>query len=366
MSGSARSSPTTRSVAGAAASGAVPLAPLAPAPSPPAPLAPPAPHQPPPRGGALPATDPAGSALLPSAVIIAGVAQIYGGVETGGTWIVCALGTGPGEIVAQDTFRTAGPAQTLDRIVAFFDGHPRPAAIGIGSFGPVDLDPGSPTWGYVTTTPKPGWSHTPVAPALRDRLGVPVAFETDVNAAAVAEHRWGAGRDVESLCYLTVGTGIGAGLIVGGRPLHGLIHPEVGHLRIPHDRERDPFAGACPVHGDCWEGLASGEAIRRRWDADPQTLPGDHPAWALEAEYLALGILAIVCVASPHRVIAGGGVMADGSLAPAVRERLHALVGGYLESPLLQGRIDEYLVAPALGDSAGVLGAIALAEQASA
>jgi fructokinase len=277
---------------------------------------------------------------------------------------VCAVGTGPGDIVAEDRFRTAAPEQTLDRIVAFFDGQPRTSAIGVGSFGPVDLNPGSAGWGQVTGTPKPGWSHTPVATVLRDRLGVPVAFDTDVTAAALGEHRWGAGRGVENPCYLTVGTGIGAGLLVDGRPLHGLIHPEVGHLRIPHDRVRDPFPGDCPVHGDCWEGLASGRAIAERWGVASDRLPDEHPAWALEAEYLALGILSIVSVASPQRVIVGGGVMARAALLPSVRRRLRELVNGYLDTTMLGEEIDRYLVAPELGDRAGVLGAIALAQSA--
>lgn len=287
--------------------------------------------------------------------------EIYGGVETGGTWCVCAVGTDPGDIVAEQRFRTAAPEQTLDRIVAFFEGQPRTRAIGVGSFGPVDLNPGSAGWGQVTRTPKPGWSHTPVATVLRDRLGVPVAFDTDVAAAAVGEHRWGAGRGVENLCYLTVGTGIGAGLLVDGRPLHGLIHPEVGHLRIPHDRVRDPFPGACPVHGDCWEGLASGPAIAERWGVAPEQLPDDHPAWALEAEYVALGILSIVSVVSPQRIVVGGGVMQHAALLPSVRRLLRELVNGYLDTTMLGEEIDRYLVAPQLGDSAGVLGAIALA-----
>jgi fructokinase len=289
------------------------------------------------------------------------MSDIYGGVETGGTWCVCALGTGPADIVAEETFRTGEPAETLEQILGFFAPHPRPRAIGIGAFGPVDLDEDSPTWGHVTTTPKPGWAHTAVASVIRDRVGVPVRFDTDVNAAAVGEHRWGAGQDVSSLCYLTVGTGIGAGIIIDGRPLHGLIHPEPGHLRVPHDRRRDPFDGACPVHGDCWEGLAAGGAIAARWEASAPELGDDHPAWALEADYIALGILSIVSVVSPHRVIVGGGVMERAGLLPAVRERLRALNAGYLDTPLLGDCIDEYLVAPQLGDRAGVLGAIALA-----
>src|SRR3954469_16618966 len=231
--------------------------------------------------------------------------ELYGGVETGGTWGVCAVGTGPDDLRAHESFPTTSPGETLDRIVAFFGAHPSPVTVGVGSFGPVDLDPDSATWGSVTTTPKPHWQRPPVAPVLPDRLGVPVAFDTDVTAAALGEHRWGAGRDLPSLCYLTVGTGIGAGLVVEGAPVHGLVHPEVGHLRVPHDRARDPFGGVCPSHGGCWEGLASGPAIRERWGAPGEDLPPGHPAWDLEAEYLAHGILAIVTVASPHVVVAG-------------------------------------------------------------
>jgi fructokinase len=289
---------------------------------------------------------------------------IFGGVETGGTWVVCALGTGPDDIVAQETFATGDPGPTLERIAAFFERGPRPAAIGVGSFGPVDLDPGSPAWGHVTSTPKPGWAHTPVAPVLRDRLGLPVHFDTDVTTAAIGEHRWGAATGVDSVCYLTVGTGIGAGLLIDGRPVHGLIHPEVGHLPIRHDRERDPFAGSCPNHGDCWEGLAAGGAIAARWEADPRELPDDHPAWELEAEYVALGIFAIVLVASPQRIVAGGGVMERPGLLAAVRARLVELNAGYLETPMIGAEVDRYVVAPALGDRAGVLGAIALAHAA--
>lgn len=288
--------------------------------------------------------------------------SLYGGVETGGTWVVCALGTGPDEIVARETFATGEPGPTLERIAEFFEGGPRPAAIGVGSFGPVDLDRASPTWGHVTSTPKPGWAHTPVAPVLRDRLGVPIHFDTDVTTAAIAEHRWGAATGVDSVCYLTIGTGIGAGILIDGRPVHGLIHPEVGHLMVPHDRARDPFAGSCPNHGDCWEGLAAGGAIAARWQANPRELPDDHPAWELEAEYIALGILAIVMVASPERVVAGGGVMEHSGLLAAVRARLVALNAGYLESPMIGDEVDRYVVAPALGDDAGVLGAIALAQ----
>jgi fructokinase len=290
------------------------------------------------------------------------VTDLYGGVETGGTWCVCAIGTGPEAVVRREEFPTTDPEETLARIVAFFERGPAVRAVGVGAFGPLDLDPDSPRWGHVTSTPKPGWRNVPIGPAIRDALGVPVRVETDVGAAALAEHRWGAGRGVGSLCYLTVGTGIGGGLLVGGRPLHGLVHPEVGHIRIPHDRARDPYPGHCPSHGDCWEGLAAGPALAARWNASPDTLAAEHPAWELEADYLASGILCIVMIASPERVVLGGGVMQRTGLLERVRERLRELVAGYLETPLLDDEIDTYLVAPELGDAAGVLGAIALAD----
>jgi fructokinase len=289
------------------------------------------------------------------------VVRIYGGVETGGTWCVCALGTGPDDVRECVEFPTTTPEETLERIVSFFRSHPAPAAVGIGSFGPLDVDPSSPTWGRVTTTPKHGWQHAAVATVVRERLDVPVAFDTDVTAAALAEQRWGAGRGLPSVCYLTVGTGIGAGLVLDGQPVRGLVHPEAGHMRVPHDQERDPFGGVCPTHGDCWEGLASGEAIGRRWGTPAYELPDEHEAWALEGEYLALGILAIVSVVSPHRVILGGGVTQRPSLLPIVRRCLRELIAGYLDTPLLNARIDDYIVPPALGDEAGVLGGIALA-----
>jgi fructokinase len=290
------------------------------------------------------------------------LSTLYGGVETGGTWCVCALASGPNEIAAHERFPTTGPAETIERIVGFFERHARPAAIGVGSFGPVDVDRGSPTWGHVTTTPKPGWQSVALAPTLAERLRLPVAFDTDVNAAALGEQRWGAGRGRESVGYLTVGTGIGAGLIIDGRPRHGLVHPEVGHLRVAHDRERDPFPGICPIHGDCWEGLACGPAIAARTGTSPADLAVADPVWELEADYLAQGLLSIVSVVSPHIIVVSGGVLGAPGLLERVQGRLRELVDGYLATPLLADRITEYLVAPELGDDAGVLGAVALAE----
>ena len=283
----------------------------------------------------------------------------YGGVETGGTWCVCALGAGPDQIDAIEKFPTAEPGETVARIADFFSRHDRPRAIGVAAFGPIELDPARAAGGTIGPTPKPGWSGWPLGPALRDATGVPVVLETDVGAAALGERLWGSGRGCDSLCYVTIGTGIGVGVLLGGAPVHGLMHPEAGHIRVPHDRTRDPFEGACPFHGDCWEGLAAGPAITARWGVEADRLPDDHPAWELEAEYVALGILAIVLVASPQRVIAGGGVIRRAGLLARVRARLPELLAGYPPGPRIAAD-PGYVVEPALGDDAGVLGAIAL------
>lgn len=268
--------------------------------------------------------------------------------------MVCAIGRDPGDVRAEARFATTTPAETLARVVGFFREHAEPiAALGVATFGPVDLDPASPTFGAITTTPKPGWQHVDLVGPLREALGVPIALDTDVNAAALAEHRWGAARGASSAVYVTVGTGIGGGAVLDGRPLHGLGHPEMGHLRIPHDRAADPFAGACPRHGDCWEGLAAAPAIAARWGRAPEILPDDHPAWALEAGYLALGVGNVLLTLSPRCLVLGGGVMARASLLPLVRTRVAALLGGYVRAA--------DIVPPALGDRSGVLGALALA-----
>ena len=291
-----------------------------------------------------------------------------GGIEVGGTKTVCAVGSGPEEVRAEIRVPTTTPRETLERVIAFFAAEAARtplAALGVGSFGPIDLDPRSPAFGRITTTPKPGWRDVDILGPLHAALGVPVAFDTDVNAAALAEQRWGAGRGLGTLLYVTVGTGIGGGVVVDGRPLHGLIHPEMGHLRVPHDRARDPFDGVCPAHGDCWEGLATAPAIAARWGEAPEALPDDHPAWALEAHYLALGVTNLVLALSPERVVLGGGVMARAALYPLVRAGVRDLLGGYLVSPALGGGLERYIVPPALGDRAGVLGAIALAQTAA-
>jgi fructokinase len=287
----------------------------------------------------------------------------FGGIEAGGSKWECAVGTGPEDVRATATIPTTSPEETLGRVVAFFEREGPVEAIGVGSFGPVDIDPSSPTWGHITTTPKPGWASADVAPELRRRLSVPVAFDTDVDAAALGEHRWGAARGLETFCYVTVGTGIGGGAMVGGQLLHGLMHPEFGHLRIPHDLQADPFAGVCPYHGDCWEGLASGRAIEARWGRPAVELGGEEAVWELEAHYLALGLVSVTCVLSPQRIVLGGGVPKHPGLVPLVRRKISSLLNGYLDRA---EQVEDYVVAPALGTRAGVLGAIALAQASAA
>jgi len=238
--------------------------------------------------------------------------------------------------------------------------------MGVGMFGPVDLRPASPGHGHIMATPKPGWSGTDILGPLQASLGVPVAIDTDVNAAALAEWRWGAARGCDPALYLTVGTGIGGGVIVGGRPLHGLLHPEMGHIPVRrHPDEPASFAGVCPFHGDCLEGMACGPALQERWGVAAESLPADHPAWDLEAYYLAQALTVYLYTLSPQRIVLGGGVMRGPGLAAKVRAWTRMLLGGYIGSELVGERIDDYVVMPALGERAGVLGALALAATVS-
>lgn len=291
--------------------------------------------------------------------------DLYGGIEAGGTKFVCMVGRNPEEIEARVRFPTDSPAETIQRALDFFRPYKdqgRLAGVGIGSFGPVDLCLDSDTYGYVTTTPKTGWAYTDLFGAVQRGLMIPVAIDTDVNAAAFGEHYWvEENRSLDPFLYMTVGTGIGVGAIVNGRPVHGLIHPEGGHVFLPHDRQADPFEGVCPFHGDCLEGLASGPAIARRWGQPAETLPSGHPAWELEANYIALALVNLIAIFSPQRIVLGGGVFQQPDLYAAVRAGVQQRANGYFKSKMILGAIDSYIVPPALGSLSGVLGAIALA-----
>jgi fructokinase len=286
----------------------------------------------------------------------------YGGLEAGGTKCVCAVGTGPGTVHQITQFATTTPSETIARVVAFFAPYASSlTALGVASFGPLDRRPHSPSFGFITSTPKPGWASTDLAGTLGRALGVPVAFDTDVNAAILGEQRWGAVQGLDNCLYVTVGTGIGGGAMVNGRLLHGLLHPEMGHIRIPHDHTADPFPGLCPYHGDCLEGLASGPALEARWGQPADTLPADHPAWSLTARYLALGLVTFICTLVPQRILMGGGIMHQEHLFPRVRHEVRQLLNDYIQVAELHDQLDAYIVPPALGDHAGVLGALALA-----
>jgi fructokinase len=268
-------------------------------------------------------------------------------------------------LLAEKRFPTTTPAETIRTTVEFFEPYARSgelAAVGIASFGPVDLNPDSPTYGFITTTPKAGWNQVDLCGEIRRGLNVPVAFDTDVNAAAIGEQYWTPeNRSLDPFVYMTVGTGIGVGAIINGAPLHGLIHSEAGHFLLPHDWKRDPFPGVCPYHGDCLEGLASGFAMRKRWGTDPESLPDTHPGWDLEAEYIALALVNLIYAYSPKRIILGGGVSQHPGLHRAVRDKVRQFLNGYVQSAMLLERLDEYIRPPALGNRSGGLGAIAMA-----
>jgi fructokinase len=293
---------------------------------------------------------------------------IFGGIEAGGTKFVCAVGSGPDRILAEIRFPTTSVEATLGKTIEFFREqeklHGKISAVGIAAFGPIDLDPGSPTFGYITSTPKPGWRQADILGPIGKALSLPLGFDTDVNGAALGEHRWGAAQGLDTFVYLTIGTGIGGGGMLGGKLMHGMLHPEMGHVRLPHDLQTDPFPGVCPYHGDCFEGLATGPAMAARWGQPAETLPPQHPAWELEAGYLAVAVANLVCTLSPQRIILGGGVMKQAFLFPLIRSKVQSLLNDYVYTPQVLEKIDEYIVPPRLGSRAGVLGAIALAESA--
>jgi fructokinase len=288
-------------------------------------------------------------------------------VEVGGTKVLCLVGSDPDHIVARTRIPTRKPAETLAQVLTFFQqevssGGPLDA-IGIASFGPLELRRSHPRYGFITTSPKPGWSEVDLVGPARRALGVPVGFDTDVNAAALGEGRWGAARGLDTFGYLTVGTGIGAGAVVEGRVIHGLGHPEMGHLSVPR-QPGDHFAGHCPFHGDCWEGMASGAAIAARWGCPGERLRGDRlrAAVELEAGYLAAGLRSIVYAIAPQRIMIGGGVTRLPGLFPLVRANLREALAGY--PGLDEHAAGDFIVPPALGPLAGPAGALVLAHHA--
>ena len=293
--------------------------------------------------------------------------KLYGAIEGGGTKFICAVGTSPDDIRREERIPTTTPDETLGHVIKFFKYAERDfgklSALGVATFGPLDPNPGSASYGIVLPTPKPGWSNADVLGILKSAFDIPIAFDLDVNGSAMGEWTWGAAQGLDNFIYLTVGTGIGGGVMANGKLLHGLLCPEMGHIMIPHDKEHDPFEGACPFHKDCFEGLASGPALEKRWGQRAETLPLNHPAWELEAHYIALALANYTLTLSPQRIVLGGGVGGRDELLPSIRRNVQKILNGYVQSPAVTQNIDEYIVPPGLGVCSGMLGALALAKE---
>ena len=289
--------------------------------------------------------------------------MLFGTLEAGGTKMVLSVGNEDNELLEQASIPTEQPEKTIPAMIEWFRGK-EIVSLGIGTFGPVDLKKDSPTYGWITKTPKPGWSNKPLLPLMRDELGIPALIDTDVNAAALAEWEMGAAREVNSCLYVTVGTGIGAGLVIEGQLVHGMVHPELGHMLLRPEPNDPTPVGFCPYHQGCLEGLASGPAIEKRWGKKGYELPPDHEAWQLEADYLAQMCMNAICAFSPEKIILGGGVMQQKHLFPMIRKKTMALLNDYVQAKEILEDIDHYIVEPGLGTKSGATGALLLARQA--
>jgi fructokinase len=286
--------------------------------------------------------------------------MIYGAIEAGGTKMVCAIGTADGQLLSEATFATKEPAETTRELVAFFQGKGI-KALGIGAFGPVDLNPASPTYGHLLETPKLAWRYFDFAGTLQRALAVPVGIDTDVNAACLGEMIYGCAQGLKNVIYLTVGTGIGAGVAVDGKLLHGMLHPEAGHILLePHPE--DSYPGNCPYHKRCLEGMASGPAIAERWGAKAVDLHDQPKVWEIESYYIGQALVNYILVLSPEKIILGGGVMKQTQLFPLVRRQVARLINGYLKTKELKD-LDNYIVPNSLKDRQGILGALELAKR---
>ncbi len=289
----------------------------------------------------------------------------YIGIEAGGTKFVLAHGTNPSNLSHRTVIQTTTPQETLAQVrdaIHALTQHQPLKAIGIACFGPIQLDRSHPHYGYITTTPKPGWQNQNIVGYFQQQFDVPIGFDTDVNATALAEHYWGCAHGIDTFIYLTVGTGIGGGALVQGQLLHGALHPEMGHCIIqPHPD--DSFKGVCPYHGNCLEGLASGPSLKARYQVTSAlSLTTDHPAWELQADYLAQALANYSLILSPKKIIMGGGVMRQQQLFPLIREKLKQKINGYVQHHYLND--PNYVCPPQLGENAGAAGALALAHAA--
>lgn len=286
-----------------------------------------------------------------------------GALEAGGTKMVCAIGDENGNVFERESFPTRNPEETIADVIHYFEDK-NIEALGVGSFGPLNLDENDPHFGDITTTPKLAWINYPLRSTLLKALKVPVGIDTDVNAAALSEARIGAGKGVDSLVYYTIGTGVGGGAMLGGKLVHGLVHPEMGHMLLRPVADDPCPKGFCPYHDGCLEGMANGPAIEKRWGISAKKLPPEHKAWDIEAEYLAQMCVNTILTMSPKKIVLGGGVMHQMHLFPKIRRRTVELLNGYVAHKAILEDIDNYIVPPALGDNAGAAGSLLLALEA--
>ena len=280
-----------------------------------------------------------------------------GALEAGGTKMVCAIGNENGEILERISIPTETPDITMPKLISYF-ADKEIEALGIGCFGPIDLNRDSDTYGYITTTPKLAWKNYNIVKAFQDALKVPVGFDTDVNGSALGEATWGITKGLENSMYITIGTGIGTGIITNGKLLHGMLHPEGGHLLLSR-HPKDSFEGTCPYHKTCLEGLASGPAIEARWGEKGTELAERREVWELEAYYIAQALVDYIMVISPQRIVIGGGVMHQEHLMPLIREEVKRQLAGYIDTKELLN-MDQYVVLPSLNDNQGIMGALKL------
>lgn len=283
--------------------------------------------------------------------------MLLGAIEAGGTKMVCAIGNENGEISEQTSIPTETPEITIPKMLSFFQDKGIDA-LGIGCFGPIDVNRNSDTYGYITTTPKPGWKNFDMVGTFKRALNVPVGFDTDVNGSVLGEYTWGIGKGLNSCIYITIGTGIGAGIIDDGKLLHGMLHPEGGHILL-HKLPEDNYKGFCPFHENCFEGLAAGPAIEGRWGKKAVELADNIEVWEMEAEYIAQALVNYTCILSPQRIILGGGVMHQKQLLPMIRSRFGKLLNGYLKTKELED-LDSFIVLQSLDDKQGIMGALRL------
>ncbi|MDP4156312.1 MAG: ROK family protein [Bacillota bacterium] len=282
---------------------------------------------------------------------------MLGGIEAGGTKFVCAVGDENGTIINQIRIPTTLPDETIQKVIAFFKQYDI-KAMGIGSFGPIDINPESPTYGNITSTPKPGWRDFPFVQSLKEAFSIPIGFHTDVNVAALGESALGAAKGLDNCLYITVGTGIGAGAMIQGQLLQGLSHPEMGHILVRR-HPNDSYKGKCPYHHDCLEGLASGPAIEDRWGEKGENLVNREEVWDMEGFYIAQALMQYILILSPKKIILGGGVPHQQKVFSSIYKYLNELMNEYVSLP----ELSEYIVGPGLGDAAGITGALILANR---